>query len=472
MTDRIRRDSYKYERMIMNRIDLKRNFLYLLACILPLCVAGCGGGGEDGGEPTPPPAPEKPSLEVKQTAFADVDATGTTLSLSVESNVKWTVASDKVWCLLPEGEKQGSGTLQITVDENYWTEGRSATLTLTTTEGGLKKQVSVSQKGVVWKENHTYKLPVVFHVLYAREDNRQQYTDPGHLQKVIDNVNLLYKNCGVEMNLEFVMAPEDPNGNALEEPGVHRVQWSPSIMDCNAFMKSDDEKYLDLMWDQNRYINIVLYTFNDNNLMGYSSFPYTVAPAELEGCEQLTSAINAKQLNHPQCVSINNKFIYDMRDDYTKHCNATTYIPSDIVWTIAHEVGHYLSLRHAFSEDANASSVNAAYDTCINSDFCADTPSYNKYRYNLILQGFGADYPKHFDELVKRTDCETGEEFISTNIMDYVVTYGYSFTGNQKNRIRYILENGIFIPGPKKSQPQSRALMGTEKVVLPIRCME
>ncbi len=320
-----------------------------------------------------------------------------------------------------------------------------------------------------WKENHTYRLPVVFHVLYSREDNRQQYTDPGHLQKVIDNVNLLYKNSGADMNLEFVMATETPDGKRLKEPGVNRLQWSPSVMDCNAFMKSDEQKYLDLMWDHNRYINIVLYTFTNNNLMGYSSFPYTVAPAYLEGCEQLSSVINPEQLNHPQCVSINNKFIYDMRADYTQPCNVETYIPSDIVVTMAHEIAHYLGLRHAFSEDLNAPNP---YNTCVNSDFCADTPTYNKFSYDQLLKSYGVDYPKHFDTLVERVDCETNEVYTSTNIMDYAVTYGHSFTPDQRARVRYILENGIFIPGPKRPQTVSRALMGTEKVVLPIQAME
>ncbi len=321
----------------------------------------------------------------------------------------------------------------------------------------------------VWTENYAYKLPVVFHVLYSREDNRQQYTDPGHLQEVMKNVNLLYRNCGTDMNLEFVMATKDPDGNPLPEPGVNRLKWSPSIMDCNEFMKSDEQKYLDLMWDQNRYINIVLYTFADNNLMGYSSFPYTVAPAALDGCEQLPSVIAPEQLSHPQCVSINNKFIYDMRADYTQPCNVETYIPSDIVVTLAHEIAHYLGLRHAFSEDLTQSNP---YNTCVDSDFCADTPPYNKYSYDNLLKSFGADYPRHFDDLVERIDCKTGEVYPSTNIMDYAVTYGNAFTPDQRDRIRYILENGIFIPGPKKPQVADRSMLGTKKVVLPIRAME
>ncbi len=321
----------------------------------------------------------------------------------------------------------------------------------------------------VWSENYHYKLPVVFHVLYAAENNRQQYTEVGHLQKVIDNVNLLYKNSGTDMNLEFVMATEDPDGNELEEPGVHRLKWSPSIMNCNNFMKSDDPKYLDLMWDQNRYINIVLYTFSDNNLMGYSSFPYTVSPAELEGCEKLDTAISYQQLSHPQCVSINNRFIYDMRDDYNKRCDVDTYIPSDIVVTIAHEIGHYLGLRHAFSEDLTAP---IAYNTCINSDYCDDTPIYNKYNYDKLLTSYGTAYPKKFDILVYRDNCETGEQFVSTNIMDYAVTYGCTFTDDQRDRVRYVLENGIFVPGPKKPSSAQRAPKSTKKVKLPIQAME
>ncbi len=323
----------------------------------------------------------------------------------------------------------------------------------------------------VWSEGHHYRLPVVFHVLYSRDDNRQQYTDPGHLQKIIDNVNLLYKNCGTDMGLEFVMATHDPQGNPLSEPGVNRLKWSPSVMRASEFMKSSDEKNLALMWDQNRYINIVLYTFTDNNLMGYSSFPYTVVPATLEGCEQISEAILPEQLSHPQCVSINNKFIYDMRQDYTQPCTPETYIPSDIVVTMAHEIAHYLGLRHAFSEDIT---LPNPYNTCIDSDFCDDTPTYNKHSYDMLLKSFGTEYPQHFTTLVERVDCNTNDVYVSTNIMDYAVTYGNTFTDGQARRIRYILENGIFVPGPKRPGTATavRGTRATHKVVLPICVME
>ena len=79
--------------------------------------------------------------------------------------------------------------------------------------------------------------------------------------------------------MEFVLATEDPEGNELSEPGVNRVQWTTSTIDCQEFMDSyKNERYLGLIWDPDRYINILLYNFSDASILGISEFPYTVAP--------------------------------------------------------------------------------------------------------------------------------------------------------------------------------------------------
>ena len=73
--------------------------------------------------------------------------------------------------------------------------------------------VTVSQKVVVPDDNYHYKLPVVFHVIYSSKSNTKQYVKTGWLETILADVNKLYKSSGVDLNLEFVLATEDPDGN-------------------------------------------------------------------------------------------------------------------------------------------------------------------------------------------------------------------------------------------------------------------
>ena len=70
------------------------------------------------------------------------------------------------------------------------------------------------------------------------------------------------------MNLEFVLAARDPEGNILQEAGINRTQINEATMDCEKFMENKDNlKYL---WDTDRYINIMLYTLSNENILGIS----------------------------------------------------------------------------------------------------------------------------------------------------------------------------------------------------------
>ena len=60
--------------------------------------------------------------------------------------------------------------------------------------------------------------------------------------------------------------------------------------------------------------------------------------------------------------------------------------------------------------------------------------------------------------LMMREDCDTGEEFRSTNIMDYAYTEANTFSPQQAARIRYVLEHSPYIPGPKVRLPEQQVL--------------
>ena len=71
-------------------------------------------------------------------------------------------------------------------------------------------------------------------------------------------------------------------------------------------------------------------------------------------------------------------------------------------------------------------------------------------------------------DLVRRHACD-GKEFNSANIMDYSIGYGYKLSSDQKKRIRWVLYNSPFIPGPKKKNSGSRSVSTNEIVKLPIK---
>ena len=128
--------------------------------------------------------------------------------------------------------------------------------------------------------------------------------------------------------------------------------------------------------------------------------------------------------------------------------------------TLAHELGHYLGLHHAFDENEDASLSSR----CVNSDYCEDTPSYDRAAYMMNLQAMIYEAQQQgkqlaMSEVVKREDCRTGETFSSYNLMDYEISYSDRFTPDQRRRIRHVLTYSPLIPGPKKGQAATRSIV-------------
>ena len=374
----------------------------------------------------------------------------TTITLKIESNAGWTLESDAAWCVPQVTEGMGSAEVSVAIAANEEQGERAAMLTLNCADLAFTHSIKVSQQRLVPNAATHYRLPVVFHVLYKSATSKQQNVVKGHLATLIDGVNAIYANCGEELGLEFVMAAHDPEGNLLEEAGVDRQKINEASLNSSYFMGygRDPKKYCQYMWDPNRYINIFVYTFEDKGILGISHFPYVIKPHALEGLTELEQDADWGELPWPQCVSINNEYIYSHEAYYTM---------TDVVNTLAHELGHFLGLRHAFSEDPETYDR----DICLDSDFCTDTPTYNKAAYDKLLQAYmssgGSIDSKEKELLLMREDCETGEEFRSTNIMDYAYTESNRFTPQQAARIRYVLEHSPYIPGPKVRLPEQQA---------------
>lgn len=284
-----------------------------------------------------------------------------------------------------------------------------------------------------------YEIPVVFHVFYSQKRDSIEYVKEGHLPEVLAAVNRRFANCGVDLKLRFKLAETDPQGNPMSEPGVDRQKVRIATLNSTEFLK--DSAYAKYMWDQTKYLNICLFKEKNKAVLGISSFPYTLHPDTLAGMPKLMEMRPVSELDYPHCVYVNSQYIYDFEPE--------SYKTSEIVGSLCHEIAHYLGLRHAFGEDP----VTYSRDCDIDTDFCEDTPTYNKSKYDKYLL---SNYPYNgvfTDELVEqlawRTNSVTGEAFVSTNIMDYAVSYLNTLSPQQCERIRFILMRSPYVPGPK-----------------------
>lgn len=353
-------------------------------------------------------------------------------------------------------------------------------------------------------DSYTYTLPVIFHVIYKDASDQNQYIPQSRLKEILDNVNDLYAgslyasqwdDTSERINVRFKLAEYDEKGNKLSTPGVEYVKWSGTYpIDPYDFM-SEHKEYVRYIWEPNDYVNVMMYNFADEEdadgeTLGISHMPYGIEGYSVDGLTMLSKdrmSITKSNLSFAYCSSINSKYAwknsdgnYYQSDRYTAsdhqmfHSSLSTeMIAKDINVTLAHELGHYLGLHHAFTER----DVDGGYeitDSCGNTDFCLDTPDYNRVRYVDDITRYMGRLQRgeslRLDSVIYHRDCG-GSEFRAANIMDYYFNLGYKFTANQKARIRNVLYYSPLIPGPKKGRSENtRAARHIEGIVnLPIR---
>lgn len=395
-----------------------------------------------------------PTTLLSQTDFPNVSYEDNNLTLNIQTEGKWTATSMVRWCRVWPEQGEGNGSVTIQVDANL-DVARIGKVVIWTEEKQF--DVSINQGEIPAGQEYHYRLPIIFHVFYANANDSRQYISATRIHEVLGEANRSFSgntryNGGenaTDMNLEFVLATEDENGRQLETPGVEYIQVDRMPIDCEAFM--GDQRYVKYLWDPNKYINVMLYNFADVEggiILGISHLPLSTAGNNyLEGLGKIEESYLTKDnLPYPQCVSLNSLYFYEKTTD--------AYNSMDAGVTATHELGHYLGLHHAFDEDASGNlSVK-----CIDSDYCNDTPSYNRNSYlanlrALIYEAQSKGEPVEMSEAVKRENCQTGQTFSSYNIMDYEVTYADRFTADQRKRIRNVLTYSPLIPGPKKGAP-------------------
>lgn len=405
-----------------------------------------------------------PSTEVSQTAFSNLSYEETNIEIELRTGSEWTATSMATWCTVSQGKGTGDTRLNIAVEANIGGE-RSGEVKIWTPDKLVT--ISIRQNAMPAEQEYHYKIPVVFHVLYNDQNDSKQYIPQARLAGILKKVNAYYRgetlynggSTGVNMNLEFVLAEKDEKGNTLSDPGVEYVKLDNMPLDCEEFMSA--KKNVDLLWDPNRYINIMLYNFDtvdggNSIILGISHLPLSVSGNNyLIGLPPTSyNYLTKENLSYPKCVSINSLYAYEETG------NDGRYNSFDVNVTLAHELGHYLGLHHAFDENDDASLT----DKCIDTDYCEDTPSYNRIAYIANLTAMLQEAQQtgkevSMAEAATRENCKTGERFKSYNLMDYEICYSDRFTNDQRHRIRHVLTYSPLTPGPKKTKVDTRSVI-------------
>ena len=361
----------------------------------------------------------------------------TSHEIQLSGSVSWSAKSDdncKNWCY-PFKASGNSDKIVLWVSPNITDKARSGKVTVQL--GGKKQEISVSQPAFTGDlDTYDYHLPVVFHVMYHNKSDKKQNPDKSQFTKILDAVNKLY--AANNMHIVFEMAKYDDDGEELEEPGIIRKKVDFKEYDPHEFLK--DEDYAEDVQNLKKFINIFVFCFaqssDESTTLGLTTLPIVPTAYPLEHLVDTDAANEYAYLTTPYGVCINNEAIDEWQDEKTVN-------PKYIVATVAHEIGHYIGLLHTFSEIE-----------CEEDDGCEDTPisdynNYIEYITDYIAKQQAAGKKITIEEVAKRTDCKTGEEFIADNILDYAYTIGDVFTADQKKRTRHVLKYGALTPGPK-----------------------
>ncbi|RPG17296.1 MAG: hypothetical protein CBB69_007345 [Phycisphaera sp. TMED9] len=164
----------------------------------------------------------------------------------------------------------------------------------------------------------TYQIPVVFHVIRNSAGTQGNISEACIQNQVLtlnEDFNAISGSPGApgtNCQIEFVLASEDPNGNA-----TNGITYS----DNTTWFNDGGGYYNSLAWDTSRYMNVYTNTASGN--LGY-------VPAL--GCSNIDGQAQDRIVILYSAVG-----------------NCATSAPFDGGRTLTHEVGHYFGLEHTFS---------------------------------------------------------------------------------------------------------------------------
>ncbi|MCC7050742.1 MAG: T9SS type A sorting domain-containing protein [Bacteroidia bacterium] len=300
-------------------------------------------------------------------------------------------------------------------------------------EEWMAKGIAELQASGALNQRSTYTIPVVFHIIHnggavgstynlsaarcstqidvLNKDYSGTNTDASNIPSVFQSVK------AGDVGIQFCLANQDPSGNTLTEPGIHRIAastisgltWSNSGQSTTTI---DQTVKPATIWDVTKYLNIWVIPIS-GGILGYATFPGGTGLSGLSGYGSTTT----------DGVVI------------TSSCIGTgsgTSAPYNKGRTTVHEVGHWLGLRHIFGDNPSG----------CGDDYVADTPP-QKGGFSGGTNGCNYGCPTHPFQAGQCTGNTNGEMFM--NYMDYVDDgCMIMFSAGQKARMVQAMTNGTY----------------------------
>lgn len=275
----------------------------------------------------------------------------------------------------------------------------------------------VASGNIVAPKAPLLKVPVVFHVLHLGEvegtgtniSKEQIYSALASLNDAYRGLSP-YSSSGVDMEIEFCLASQDPFGNATT--GINRVDASgTSDYSTNGITTSGSNNEVTIKalskWSNTDYYNIWVVSEIDGNnagggTQGYAYFPG--AGSNVDGT-----------------VIMYNSLGYD--PTASRCLNVKSYTNYNI--TLIHELGHGFGLYHTFEGDSNGTACPVNGNCSTDGDQICDTPPHDR----------SSGCPTGTNNL-----CGTLVDNHMHNFMDYSSDDCQTeFTADQKTRARSFL---------------------------------
>jgi hypothetical protein len=255
------------------------------------------------------------------------------------------------------------------------------------------------------------RIPVVFHTVNSTLTQLQ-------VERLLKGMTEAFRNRwnpyngpkdenAVDSFVEFYAADKDPSGRMLPVMGLNAVTSSRKTFTSKQAVDAAWDNY----WNPNSYLNVWIYDLDrEEKINGFAYFmPVTRALAGLR-----LMSVQRTSPDLPYGIYYNKADVDNVRSN-----------------TLAHEAGHVLGLEHVFDGNGDKHKGCSTKDP----DYCADTPFYDRAIY----------IENYRTQQRQRTACNGGD-FVSTNHMDYYLSYANSFTGNQRDRIRHTITYGVWLP--------------------------
>ncbi len=268
-------------------------------------------------------------------------------------------------------------------------------------KNGQTNQISSQSGGIIY-------IPVVVHVIhngdpYGVDENitdeqvQSQITVMTQdFRKMIGTPGYNTNPIGADIQIEFVLAKVDPNGNPTN--GIERINMCQDFWEMSSINSTVKPQTI---WDPTQYMNMwsVVFGGADSGILGYAQFPSASTSAATANTDGVVAGYN-----------------YFGSSDLTIGSFSPPY---DKGRTMTHEVGHFLGLYHTFQG-------GCAGENNTSGDFCADTPA-------VATPNYGCTF---------NNSCPTGGNDMIENYMDYTDdTCMNIFTNEQKARIVSVMNS-------------------------------